>query len=177
MQLQSGTKDIRSWFKLGDIFRELIPGFIAMGADRGITIEFTDSTDGAGLYGVKSHVRIAVSNLLDNAVKYSFSKKSVRVAATKVARDEVLVEIKNYGVGFSKQQRERLFAYGQRVPVRDARRDRHGSGLGLIQAKDFIEECDGSIDIESVQLSDHDPLGHRHLTIVSIIVPIIPEPT
>jgi signal transduction histidine kinase len=94
-------------------------------------------------------IRLVTSNLLDNAVKYSYADTYVRVVVTR--RDEwVVVSVESMGTGISPDELARVFERFYRARVRDAKRLIWGSGLGLTVAREIVEAHGGTIWAESV---------------------------
>lgn len=106
--------------------------------------------------GLPSHVLLDTArvqqillNLLGNAIKFT-TKGAVTLRAGMTQRDNaswLRVEVKDTGIGFSDEQKERLF---QRFSQVDLSVARHfgGSGLGLAICKGLVELMGGSIDAE-----------------------------
>jgi len=86
-------------------------------------------------------------NLLDNAVKYTPEGGSITVKAS-VSGDEVLVEVRDTGIGISAKDLPRIFERFYRV---DKARSRElgGTGLGLSIVKHTIQNYGGRIWVES----------------------------
>jgi signal transduction histidine kinase len=91
-------------------------------------------------------IRQVLMNLIDNALKYT-EKGSVIVYAQKVD-GYVLVEIKDTGIGISKDKTKSLFEWFSRGKGA-LRLDSGGFGLGLYIAKKIIEKANGRIWAES----------------------------
>ena len=89
----------------------------------------------------------AVVNLLDNAIKYSESGKSVLVEGTETD-DSVVIRVHDQGVGIDAEHLPRIFERFYRV---DKARSRElgGTGLGLALAKHIAQAHGGSIGVES----------------------------
>lgn len=85
-----------------------------------------------------------IRNLLDNAIKYTDSGGTVTVKVT-ARGDEILVSVKDTGVGIPEDHLPHIFDAFYRV-----RRDAKGSGLGLSIAKTIIEAHGGRIWAESI---------------------------
>jgi signal transduction histidine kinase len=85
-----------------------------------------------------------ITNLLDNAVKYTHRGGPVTV--TLLARDEdVLIQVSDQGVGIEEEHLPYIFDAFYRV-----RKEKQGSGLGLAIAKTIVEAHGGKIWVESV---------------------------
>jgi signal transduction histidine kinase len=85
----------------------------------------------------------AVTNLVDNALKYTSGRVEVRVC---VAGDRIALEIVDEGPGMTPD--EILHAF-DRFYRGAGRRDIDGTGLGLAIAKSAVERVGGSIAVES----------------------------
>jgi heavy metal sensor kinase len=91
-------------------------------------------------------LREALTNIVDNAIKYSPARASVGVTV-RVAGDQAVVEVADQGPGIAAAHRERIFDRFFRID--EARsRDRGGSGLGLAIAKWAVEVNGGRIAVE-----------------------------
>lgn len=88
-----------------------------------------------------------VTNLVDNAVKFTTAGGSVTVSA-KPAEEEVVVSVKDTGAGISAEDLPRIF---ERFYKADRARSRGGTGLGLAIARHIVEGHGGRIWAESVE--------------------------
>jgi signal transduction histidine kinase len=94
-----------------------------------------------------TRVRQLVDNLVSNAIKYTPSDGTVTVRLTDAAPD-VLLEVKDTGIGISPTDQSRLFSRFFRT--RDAETLAiQGIGLGLAITKSIAEAHGGSIQVES----------------------------
>jgi signal transduction histidine kinase len=91
-------------------------------------------------------LREAVTNVLDNAIKYSPVGSTVRI---KVARlgDQALLAIADEGPGIPSEYREHIFHRFFRVDQARSR-DGGGAGLGLAIAKWAVEMHGGQITVD-----------------------------
>jgi signal transduction histidine kinase len=104
---------------------------------------------GAGprVVGDPDELRIAVSNLLDNAVKYSGDNVDVSVEVT-AADGHASVYVRDRGVGFPRGQAKRIFRRFYRVPAHVKARVK-GTGLGLFIVRSIVERHGGRVAAES----------------------------
>jgi signal transduction histidine kinase len=89
----------------------------------------------------------AISNLLDNAIKYSGEVKQLSITAETV-RSELSIEIADHGIGIPRAEQAKIFEKFYRVGnglVHDVK----GSGLGLSLVKHIVEAHQGTISVES----------------------------
>ena len=97
--------------------------------------------------GDRSQLVSSMSNLVDNAIKYSEPGGIVSIESSIVGQ-EVVVAITDHGIGISKQHQDRIFERFYRV---DKARSRAtgGTGLGLSIVRHIVLEHGGTIEVES----------------------------
>jgi len=93
-------------------------------------------------------VRAAVSNLIDNAVKYSRTPVKVSVETARVDGKFVSVRVKDEGVGIPKMELKQIFKRFYRVPGPSATRVK-GTGLGLYIVRSVAKRHGGRAWAES----------------------------
>jgi signal transduction histidine kinase len=93
-------------------------------------------------------LRAAISNLLDNAIKYSGKDVHVSVAVAALDDKKVAVRIEDRGIGIPAAQLKRIFKRFYRVPGRVVARIK-GTGLGLFIVHSVIEKHGGRVFAES----------------------------
>jgi len=135
---------------------DLAPSWLS----RGIRIDFTEKppSDQCKVLAVEAQLRVAFTNLIDNAIKYCFENTRIDVRIrplhhdTRVAPSFLMIRIviEDVGVGFPPEKKEELFSFGSRLDQTTGKHARTGSGIGLAQAKEYIEAVGGSLDIDSV---------------------------
>ncbi len=101
----------------------------------------------ASVMGDLDDVRAAVSNLIENAVKYSGKHVSVNVS-TELIDGTVVVRVKDTGVGIPKDELKRVFKRFHRVPGPLASRVK-GTGLGLFIVRSVAKRHGGRAWAES----------------------------
>ena len=101
----------------------------------------------AQVLGNVEDLRTAVSNLLDNAVKYSGSQVEV---AVRVATDEknVTLQVRDSGVGIPAEELKRIFKRFYRVSSRSLTHIK-GTGLGLFIVRSIARRHGGKVFAES----------------------------
>jgi signal transduction histidine kinase len=88
-----------------------------------------------------------ISNLLDNAIKYTSPGGLVRLSVKPIGTD-IQVAVLDTGPGVTAAGRERLFTQFGQLPT-PAMRGKQGTGLGLWLSKAIVEGHGGRIDVES----------------------------
>jgi two-component system sensor histidine kinase SenX3 len=100
------------------------------------------------IMGDPDEVRAAVSNLIDNAVKYSESEVKVTVETAKVDGKYVSVRVRDQGVGIPPGELKQIFKRFYRVPGQLATRVK-GIGLGLYIVRSVAKRHGGRAWAES----------------------------
>ncbi|WP_281225819.1 sensor histidine kinase [Flavobacterium aquiphilum] len=85
-----------------------------------------------------------ISNLISNAIRYSYENSSVRIEVEKDSKN-IFISVIDNGLGISSQYKDKIFDKYFRVPGTV----KEGTGLGLAISKEFIEAQGGKISVES----------------------------
>jgi two-component system phosphate regulon sensor histidine kinase PhoR len=97
--------------------------------------------------GDLTHISNMVNNLLDNANKYSPDQPHITVITHNRPKG-VEVQVKDQGMGMSKEARKHIFDSFYRVHTGD-RHDVKGFGLGLSYVKAMITAHHGTVEVDS----------------------------
>jgi len=130
---------------------ELVTNAVANLRNNAANKNITLTTDLAGglppISGDRTLLRQAISNLVDNAIKYTPSGGRIRLFTE--ARDgRVIIAVQDNGIGIAPSDQARLFEKFFRVKQRDTIGIK-GSGLGLAIVKSIVERHGGRIGVES----------------------------
>jgi two-component system sensor histidine kinase SenX3 len=98
--------------------------------------------------GDAEELRTVLTNLLDNAVKYSSDLVRVTVAVAAPAPDTVWVRVQDRGVGIPRKQLKRIFNRFYRVQSRGMRQIK-GTGLGLYIVRSIARAHGGRVFAQS----------------------------
>lgn len=90
----------------------------------------------------------AITNLIDNAVKYSDEGKKVKIMVKETSTDFV-ISVEDQGIGISSMEHQRIFERFYRVDKGRSRK-MGGTGLGLAIVKHVMNIHKGSIELSSV---------------------------
>ena len=93
------------------------------------------------------HLGNMIYNLLDNALKYSFTAPEVSIRTYNTA-EGLHISIADKGIGMRKEEQARIFDKFYRVPTGN-RHDVKGFGLGLAYVKAMAEAHEGHIQVSS----------------------------
>lgn len=111
-----------------------------------------DITDDIYIEGENSLLEMMVNNLLDNADKYSFKEKPVKVLLEKV-NNKVSLQILDEGPGIADKEKRKIFKKFYRSGS-EATRTAKGTGLGLYLSKKIVHDHKGALTV-----SDNLPQG------------------
>ena len=95
----------------------------------------------------KDLLRVAINNLLTNAIKYNRPGGSVTVSAEE-SDDQIIFKVQDTGIGIGEEDLEKIFEKFYRSENEETR-NKPGHGLGLTLAKNIIELHHGKLLVES----------------------------
>lgn len=95
----------------------------------------------------KDLFRVAINNLLTNAIKYNRPHGSVTLTAEET-ESQIFIQVKDTGLGISEHDQEHILEKFYRSDS-DQVREKPGHGLGLALAKNIIEVHQGKLMLES----------------------------
>jgi signal transduction histidine kinase len=98
--------------------------------------------------GDAEELRAAISNLIDNAIKYSLDKIQVQVELCAVEGEKIAIRVIDHGIGIPRSELKQIFKRFYRVPRRVANRVK-GTGLGLFIVRSVISKHRGKAYAES----------------------------
>jgi len=134
--------------EIGSLLKDIVTGFKVQAALKRIDIELEIGQGLGRTLLDKLHFGRVISNLLDNAIKYSQSDTLVQVRARQTEKYFVF-EVKDQGPGISLQNQARIFDHYYR-PARHCCEQVKGSGLGLAAVKAIVEAHAGSVWLRSI---------------------------
>jgi len=123
------------------ILREARPLVLEAGTELEVRLE------AASIQGWERGLRQALTNLIDNAIKYSRRARPPRVrVASEAADGNVRISVSDNGIGFDMNQHDRIFGLFRRlVPEQDF----EGTGAGLAIVKKLVDKMGGRVRAES----------------------------
>jgi len=114
---------------------------------RGVSIE-SDIRGTPQFVGVPDLIQSLLVNLLDNAVKYSYTNHPVKLKIF-LANGALQIHISNFGTGIHKDDIPHIFTPFYRAKHRDATHPIRGVGLGLPTCKKIVDIHQGRIAVSS----------------------------
>lgn len=103
-----------------------------------------------GLYAYADRFQIynIISNLIDNAKKYSRESVTVHISAGTIDGKGVEISVQDNGIGIPRDRQKHVFDKFYRVPTGNVH-DVKGYGLGLYYVKIMVEKHGGTISLKS----------------------------
>ena len=129
---------------LVQIFEDLKKSAWAIGKEKNITADLYTELPVIMMLGDYDRLRQMFLVILDNAIKFSPENSVVHIRIT--CEEQIMVSIRDEGVGISEEEQKYIFEkfYKSRL-----RQNAKGSGLGLAIAKQIALKHGGSIEIQS----------------------------
>jgi len=146
--VQSGNyKPTYEKFDIVPDIQNLVNEFKSLTDDKGLKLKFNKGETNSFVIADRYTVNQVFQNIINNAIKYTL-KGHVEVSVKNLKDDKVLVEIKDTGIGMSKDYLQKMF-----VPFsqEDAghKRQFEGNGLGLALVKKYLELNRAEISVQS----------------------------
>jgi len=107
----------------------------------------TQIPEGLQGYMDKETLKVALRNLISNAIKFSYVQSILAITAGKQGQ-EVFITIKDNGLGMSEEQLANLFLKTKSVSSLGTLKE-SGTGLGLKLSNEFIEKAGGRMEVQS----------------------------
>jgi two-component system, OmpR family, phosphate regulon sensor histidine kinase PhoR len=99
------------------------------------------------IYADPGYIENIMKNLLDNSFKYSLKNPEIEVK-TEDVNGNMVISVKDNGIGIEKDKQKYIFDRFYRVPTGDIH-NVQGSGLGLYYVKKMVEAHEGFISLTS----------------------------
>lgn len=113
--------------------------------EKDLTVKVDFEEDRRIVIGDKDKIEQVLTNLIDNAIKFSKEKGIIHIF-TEIKDDKVFITIKDNGIGISPEDQEHIW---DRFYKADKSRGKDGAGLGLYIVKRIINAHNEEIWVES----------------------------
>lgn len=121
-------------------------------ADKPVHIELDIKPETLVIVADRTHFSNIISNLIDNAIKYSHGEAEVTIHCRKVTvegqNEQTEISVSDHGIGIAPEKQKHIFDKFYRVPTGNLH-DVKGYGLGLFYVKTMIEKHGGSVSVKS----------------------------
>src|SRR5581483_7620414 len=149
-RLEAGKQPIRiEELHLSKVVNDLRDTFEFLCRQKGLDLHWEIPKDPLPVRSDATRLKEVVSNLLQNAVKYT-DRGSITVhVARDSSADVATVEVSDTGMGISEQHLANIFEPFMQVHKTSTENSRGGIGLGLSIVKKHLEQIGGTISVQS----------------------------
>ena len=148
-QLEIGTLELElETYDIIQQIKDVIDALDFQAQKQGIKLQFSKKNDKAILVKAdKFRIRQVLVNLISNSIKYGKDDGKTQISLN-LFDEQVILEIKDNGIGIEEKHLPRLFERFYRVD-KGRSREQGGTGLGLAIVKHIIEAHNQTIDVIS----------------------------
>jgi len=133
-----------NWFDVGELAAELAEMYDPLAEEKGAKLEFDRPPRPVPLFGHRQLLAQAVSNLIENAIRYGASGGEIRVRVHPGER-RIRIEVGDRGPGIPADRRAEA---RRRFGRLDSSRSDEGAGLGLALAESIAHLHEGTLVLE-----------------------------
>jgi two-component system, OmpR family, sensor histidine kinase SenX3 len=148
-RIELGGRAVREPVTVQDVLRSAVIRSLAAAEQRNIRLDLEEPDRSVTVLGDRRQLVSAVSNLIDNAVKYSAAGAEVFVSAV-CEHGHVGLRVLDRGVGIPTKDLDRIFERFYRVD-RARSRDTGGTGLGLAIVRHVATNHEGDVHVISTE--------------------------
>jgi heavy metal sensor kinase len=131
---------------VGQLTRDVVSSLGVLAEERGQHLNVDDVRAGVAVAADRLVLREAITNIVDNAIKYSGRSSTIEIQV-RSTEGQAILSVADRGPGIAPEHRERIFDRFFRLD--EARsRDSGGTGLGLAIAKWAVEVNGGRISVD-----------------------------
>lgn len=153
--LQAAQLDINQVLKdkkelsVHDVLNKIKDKFSLQVAEKQASITYKLEADNDQVMGHPVHFVNMISNLIDNALKYSKEDIPPEIeVTTSNKRNRIIVTVKDNGIGMTKETLSKIFDKFYRAHTGDVHNVK-GFGLGLNYTRKMVEAHEGTIEVTS----------------------------
>lgn len=144
---QQGIKTIPKNLVLHNHIDQVIRMFKTQFKEKQIELIHEKEID-TGVLADPDHLLIMIRNLIANAVKFTSAGGCIRIFYS-VDGDKLAIHVKDSGIGMSLEKINKLFKVAGKEISSYGTKNEKGIGIGLLLVKQFVDENDAKIKIES----------------------------
>jgi signal transduction histidine kinase len=130
-----------NWFDVGELAAELAEMYDPLAEERGASLDYDRPARPVPLFGHRQFLAQAVSNLVENAIRYGSTGGEIRVRVQPGER-QIRVEVGDRGPGIPVERRDEA---RRRFGRLDSSRSDEGAGLGLALAEAIAHLHEGKL--------------------------------
>lgn len=147
---QSDKKEVsKTTVKLDTVVREVVNDYQDRAKRKRIRLVEQPNPLLPPIAADKGLISSALSNLIDNAIRYSPERTSV-IISTILESDFLRVVVEDRGFGIHSSEHEKIWEKFYRVSRDGQDKEDESTGLGLSLVKEIVEQHGGLVEVESV---------------------------
>lgn len=149
-QLEAGDKQevLKIPLKMDDVVRETLSSLQTIAKKKRIRLVEQPASRMPPVAADKGMIRQVISNLVNNAIKYSPERTTVTVS-TILEADTVRVSVEDRGYGIPPESVDRVWEKFYRVSRDGQEKDEESTGLGLSYVREVVEQHGGQVELAS----------------------------
>ena len=136
-----------AWFDVGELAAELAEMYDPLADERGASLNYKAPTRPVPLYGHRQLLAQAVSNLVENAIRYASSGGEIDVRV-RPGEKQIRIEVGDRGPGIPLDRRQEA---RKRFGRLDSSRSDEGAGLGLALVESIAHLHNGELRLDDNQ--------------------------
>jgi signal transduction histidine kinase len=133
-----------AWFDAGELAAELAEMYDPLADERGASLRFEKPARAAPLFGHRQLLAQALSNLLENAIRYGSEGGAIDVRVERGDK-RIRIEVADRGPGIPHDRRQEALRRFGRL---DSSRSDEGAGLGLALARSIAHLHEGELRLD-----------------------------
>ncbi len=147
-KIEMGSLSIdRKRVRMRDLLQDAFENITRSGRDKDIQLHLELPKDMSSVSVDKDLLRVAVNNLLTNAIKYNKPGGRVTLSADE-SEQEISIRVRDTGIGIAPAEQQRIFDKFYRSEEESARLQ-SGHGLGLALAREIVLLHHGTLSVAS----------------------------
>ncbi|MEL6136897.1 MAG: ATP-binding protein [Cyanobacteria bacterium J06626_23] len=146
LQLPLSSPQLQS-IRLVDIVPSVVSMYQPLAQERSVLLDYVVPADLPTIAGVEASVRQVLIQLLQNAIHYTDHGGQVQVTAHRESEQFVALRVEDTGSGISRTDLAQVFDSFYRGVESTGKVG--GAGLGLTLVQRLLEQCGGSVSVES----------------------------
>lgn len=153
-QILSMSMERRKTFRLHPEHLELKPMLDSLielhrlKAEKPVEITYKIEPVSLSVTADRTHFSNIISNLIDNAVKYSLEQAYINIYCRYTPDGQTEISVTDQGIGIAPEKQKHIFDKFYRVPTGNLHNVK-GYGLGLYYVRTMIEKHGGTVSVES----------------------------
>jgi signal transduction histidine kinase/CheY-like chemotaxis protein len=149
-RIESGkVKMNKQWWKAADLLADAIEMMQPVADQAAVRLDCQMEAESMVVWADRDRILQALTNLVNNAIKFSPTDACVTLRVALFKEDRVLFQVCDRGRGIPDRKLDVIFERFQQVDASDSQQ-KGGTGLGLTICREIIKQHNGKIWVESV---------------------------